>query len=805
MLQDSLQNFVQGDCGSQSSTSVQPFDVTSGKFTRMRNWFATHVLAIQDFSAGVHLLAPTANLKFHGKLRAAQIRAAKKFLFDRRVLDVRCSHRSVLRCGARNTSFKLPSLTSHLWEGSMRCTVATPPPTPAEPVTEFLHGIQVTDPYRWLEDQNSPRTRKWIGDQTAYARAYLDAIPGREHVRARVEELSRLKGNISEPWNVGDHFFFLKRQEQREQPVIIMRRGLFGKDVVLIDPAMRAAGVHTAVSIVAVSDDCRFLAYSVRQGGTDYSSLEMLDLERNAVLPDTLPEGYCTGFAFAPDGSGFYYSHREAHDRCPNYRAIFRHNLGTDRSHDEEIFFAGEQPNLFAGILCSAEARLLAFPVFTTGKSRRTSLYVQEIPHGPSAPKLLLENIEGCFVPFFVSSQLFAYTDFAAPNLRIVRIDIASPDPTHWQDVVPETSQRIQQFAAAGDEVFVTRIERFVTSVEVYCLHGDPKGVIVFSTCGSVDLLNRTTNSEKVFYSESSIVRTPTLHCYDARQEKLFTVDEAKRELDPGEIEVEEVEYLSHDGTPVPMLLAARKDRLDSNPLPTFLTGYGGFGSCVAPRFTAFATFLIEQGCLFAVPALRGGSELGEQWHRAGMRENRQNSFDDFIAAAEWLIGKGRAEAGGIAIGGGSNAGLLVGAVITQRPDLVRAAICLGPLLDMARYHLFDFAAGWSEEYGTPEDEQDCKYLLTYSPYHRVQDGVAYPAVLLISGDADTRCNPMHARKMTARLQAATTSEHPILLDYKPAWGHTPVQPLSVRVEALTERLGFICQELGVQVQPGRA
>ena len=242
------------------------------------------------------------------------------------------------------------------------------------------------------------------------------------------------------------------------------------------------------------------------------------------------------------------------------------------------------------------------------------------------------------------------------------------------------------------------------------------------------------------------------------------------------------------------------RDLLHSGPLPTFLTGYGGFGSCVTPRFTAFATFLIEQGLLFAVPALRGGSELGEQWHRAGKRENRQNSFDDFIAAAEWLISEGRSARGRIAIGGGSNAGLLVGAAITQRPDLFRAAICLGPLLDMTRYHLFDFAAGWAEEYGSPEDEQDLHSLLAYSPYHRVQDGADYPAVLLISGDADTRCNPMHARKMAARLQAANRSEHPILLDYKPDWGHTPVQPLSAKIEALTDRLAFICHELGIHV-----
>jgi prolyl oligopeptidase len=386
----------------------------------------------------------------------------------------------------------------------------------------------------------------------------------------------------------------------------------------------------------------------------------------------------------------------------------------------------------------------------------------------------------------------------------VVRIDVISPDPACWRDIVPETNQRIQQFAVAGGQIFVTRIERFATSIEVFRLHGEGKGEIVFSALGSIDLLNSTMKSEKVFYSQTSICEPPSIRCYDTRQKRLYTCDEGDLPLDRQEIEVEECAYPSRDKTIVPLLLAARKDRLHLGPLPTFLSGYGGFGSCVTPRFTAFATFLMEQGFLFAVPALRGGSELGEEWHRAGMRENRQNAFDDFIAAAEWLIAEGRATPGRIAIGGGSNAGLLVGAAITQRPDLFRAAICLGPLLDMARYHLFDFAAQWADEYGSPEDAPDFHSLLAYSPYHRVRDGMSYPAVLFISGDADTRCNPMHARKMVARLQAASSSNYPVLLDYKVAWGHTSVQPFATKIEALTERLAFVCHELGVHLRPKR-
>jgi prolyl oligopeptidase len=681
--------------------------------------------------------------------------------------------------------------------------VVAPPPTQAEPVTETLHGIEITDPYRWLEDQNSPRTRAWLEEQTAYTRAYFDAIPGREQIRERVRELMAFKEIISEPWNVGDRYFFLKRQKGKEQPVIVMRNGLFGEETVLVDPALRATGTSTAVSIIAISEDGRLLAYSVRQGGTDHSSLELLDIRKKEVLRDCLPEGLCTGFAFAPDGGGFYYSHRALRDPRPNYKAAFYHRFGSERSKDIEVFFAGEGPNLFLGILDSSEANLLAYVVFSACKDPTTSIYLHSLEPG-ATPKLLLRNIEGCFVPFFAHGQLFAYTDFGAPNFRIVSITLDRPDPTRWRDVVSESDLRVQQFAVVLDQIFVTRVDRFSTQIEVFGLKDGERRDVPFSPHGTIDLLNPTTRTASLFYSHTSIAQPPAVYCCSVRGQKSCLWQEPDVPFDPSFITVEETTYPSKDGTSIPLFLATRRDLLCSGPLPTFLTGYGGFGSCVTPRFTAFATFLIEQGLLFAVPALRGGSELGEQWHRAGKREHRQNSFDDFIAASEWLISEGRSARGRIAIGGGSNAGLLVGATITQRPDLFRAAICLGPLLDMTRYHLFDFAAGWAEEYGSPEDERDLHSLLAYSPYHRVQDGADYPAVLLISGDADTRCNPMHARKMAARLQAANRSEHPILLDYKSDWGHTPVQPLSIKIEALTDRLAFLCHELGVHVQHRR-
>ncbi len=681
----------------------------------------------------------------------------------------------------------------------MTLTFTPPPQTPIEPVTEILHGFKVTDPYRWLEDQTSPETRAWIDRQSAYTRAYFAAIPIREEIHQRVSELQFIPA-VTEPWSVGNRYFFLRRQENKEQASIVMKDGLFGQETTLVDPTLRATGASTNIAIVAISQDGRLLAYSVRQGGTDHSSIEILDTERNTVLPSCLKEGFCTAFVFARDNSGFYYSHRALRAARPNYCAVFWHAFGTEQSEDQEIFFGAESPNLFVRILLSPDTGLLAYSVCHPGEQRRNSLSVHEAGCG-TRPRLLLDDIEGYFVPFFVHGQLLAFTDVGAPNFRVVRIDIDAPRPENWCDVVAESDRRIQQFAVAGDQIFVTRIDRFFTTIETFQIDGRLGGQTLFAAHGTVNLLNRTTSTDKLFYSHTSMSHPSSIYCYDTSKDELIIWNEAQSLFDTSMIAVEEVSYISKDGTSVPLLLAARKDLLHSGSLPTFLTGYGGFGHCVTPRFTAFGTFLIEQGFLFAVPALRGGSELGEQWHRHGKRDKRQNAFDDFIAAAEWLVAQERSVPGRFAVGGGSNAGLLIGAVITQRPDLFRAGICLGPLLDMTRYHLFDFATGWADEYGSPDDEQAFHFLFAYSPYHRVQKNVAYPAMLVISGDSDTRCNPMHARKMVARLQAATSSGHPILLDYDAAWGHIPVQPQSRKIDSLTNRLSFVFHELGIEIQ----
>lgn len=680
--------------------------------------------------------------------------------------------------------------------------IEPPPHSAVKPVTDILHGVGVTDAYRWLEDQESPDTRSWLAKQTEYTRTYLDAIVGRDRVRAEVEDLLCLKEVPSEPWSVGGRYYFLRRAHGNDQPQIIVREGLFGDEEVLVDPAAIRRELPPNLAIVTVSPNGRFLAYAVRVRGADSSAIEILDLKQGCVMPDRISEGECMGIAFASDNSGFYYSHRR-HDSGESNRVEARwHSFRGKDQDDRVVLSVNEPPNAYLGILRSSEADIFGYVLAQSGESRITSLYLYRAHFG-EPPRLLLDGIKGCFIPFFAGDQLLAYTDYGASNFRIVSIDPAHPQPQYWRDVVAESDDQIQQFATVGDWVFVTRAHGFSTQLVGFKTDGSSTERIATPPRGSIDL-SRASAEDKLFFTYSSISEPATVFCYDTETKQLTRWAESKAPIDPSTIECEEVTYRSKDGTPITLFLAAKKELLRSGPLPTFITAYGGFGICVTPRFTAFATFLIEHGFLFAVPAIRGGSEFGHTWHTAAVRAQRQNCFDDFIAAAEWLLAAERSASGRIAIGGGSNAGLLVGVAVTQRPDLYRAAICLGPLLDMTRYHLFDGASRWVDEYGSPENQEDFQALFSYSPYHNVRDGARYPALLLISGDSDTRCNPMHARKMTARLQAASASGRPVLLQYKSDWGHVPTQPFSAKIDALSDRLAFVCQELGVAIGKGR-
>jgi prolyl oligopeptidase len=678
----------------------------------------------------------------------------------------------------------------------MRQPIEPPPVTPAEPVTEILHGVPVTDPFRWLEDPSSPRTHKWIEQQRRYARTYLDGIPGRDRVRERIREFLAVETYYS-PQKVAGRYFFRKRLPHQEQPCIYLREGADGTDELLLDPADRKTGKHTAIRPLHVSPDGRLLLYEVKDGGERSGTFELMEIDGRRILPETLPRGYLRGFAFAPDSKSFYYVLDALDAKRPFYRAAYQHVLGTAFSNDREVFDAGEDERLRLHLV--SDAKRLGFVVYRFLERMRTDFYLKPF-ESQGAPNVVLVDADYTFNPRLVPSRILALTDRHAPNRRIVELRMRSGQDPEWIDVVPESEDRIDRWVIASDRLFVSYIRRTSSHVHIFDLSGATAGELPVHDGQTVSLIPCAADSDELLFEAESFTEPISIfrYCRSTRMCELW--GKKRTPFESSNYTYVRVCYASKDGTEIPMFLMGRRDRLDGGTHPTVMTSYGGYGVSMTPRFSVFVAFLVERGCLFALPNIRGGSEFGVEWHNAAKRRNRQTAYDDFLSAAEWLIRTERTRADQLAIFGGSNSGLLVGAAVTQRPELFRAVVCMVPILDMLRYHLFDGAHIWREEFGTADDSVDFAALASYSPYHQVRDGVPYPATMIVSGDADGTCNPSHARKMTARLQTANTSPLPIVLDWNPFRGHSPMLPLGDRIEALTDRMAFLCDQLRLSV-----
>jgi len=674
----------------------------------------------------------------------------------------------------------------------MHACLNLPPLSEQEPVTEILHGVPVTDAYRWLEDQDSPRTRVWIEEQTLYARHYLDSIPGRDHIRERIREFLAVETHDSLQ-KAGDRYFFRKRLPDQEQPSIYMRDGADGEDQLLIDPAERATGAHTAVKPLRVSPDGRLLLYEVKEGGERTGTVELLEIETRKRLPDLLPRGYLRGFAFAPDGKSFYYVHEAVDGKRPFYRAAYQHVLGTSSSEDHEIFFAGEDSKIRLALF--SDSKRLVLLVYRFLEKTVTDIYLISF-EGTGLPEPISRGIDYSLGLRLLDGRIFAITDRDAPNRRIVEIRLRDNGQHEWIDIVPEIATPIQNWLIVGDRIFVSYLREMTHQIRIFSFSGKGMGELPIRSDETLRMVGGSPESDELLLETESFTEPIGIFRHSAKSGNRTLWTRRNIPFESADYGHSQIWYMSKDGTRVPMYLVGRRDILEGTCSPTIMTSYGGYGVSMTPQFSIFVAFLMERGCLFALPNIRGGSEFGVEWHNAAKRRKRQTAYDDFLSAAEWLIKTGRTIPGKLAIFGGSNSGLLVGAALTQRPDLFRAAVCMVPMLDMLRYHLFDNAHVWKEEFGTVDDPDDFVALVKYSPYHQVREGVAYPATMIVSGDADRNCNPLHARKMTARLQAANVSEHPILLDYNNLRGHSPVLPLSARIEALTDRMAFLCDQL---------
>ena len=671
---------------------------------------------------------------------------------------------------------------------------ATPPqkpPTPTDNVQEVLHGVTVTDPYRWLEDQGSPKTRAWIDAQNAYTHAMLDQWPGRAALEKRLTELNKVE-SIQAPVERNGRFFYRRRLANQEQYVIYVRQGVSGKDEVLIDPNAMSADHSTSVEIADVSRDGTLLAYMVRTGGRDESDVRVMDVIAHKDLTDRLPDALYFDVALLPDGSGFYYATMIADG--PRVRF---HKMGTEASADTEIFGRGYTKE--AGVVGdpTPDGRYLVIQVAHGSAADKTEIWLQNlVTKGPIVP--VVKDIDARFFASPGGDQLFVHTNWKAPKGRVLAIDLANPAQEKWREVIPESDTAIESVALAAGRILVTYVKNASSVVKIFTADGKAAGQMNFPTLGSSDQIQSLWDNSDAFVRFSSFAIPPTIYRYQIASGQQTVWAEPKVAVDSSKFEVQQVWVTSKDGTKVPMFLVHGKDLKQDGVRPTILTGYGGFTINETPYFSSSAIVFAEHGGVYALVNLRGGGEFGEAWHQNGMLAKKQNVFDDFIAASEWLIQNKYTNPAKLSISGGSNGGLLVGAALTQRPDLYQAVVCWHPLLDMLRYDKFMEAQFWVSEYGSASNADQFKWLYAYSPYQHVKPGVKYPAVLFMTGDGDTRVAPLHARKMAALLQASTASDRPVLLRYELKAGHAGGRSVSQSIGDLTDQLGFLLWQLGV-------
>lgn len=669
-------------------------------------------------------------------------------------------------------------------------SVKSPPRTKTVDVVEKIHGVAIADPYRWLEDQNSPETRAWIEEQNRYTESLLNSLPWREPIRKRLEQLLRVD-SIGIPIARGGRYFFMKRRAEQNQAAIYMREGPAGKDQVLVDPNSMSPDQTVSVNIVAVSDDGKLLAYGTRQGGEDEITITFMDVDSRRELQDRMPKGRYFGIAIKPDKSGFYYSRFG-----PQGSRVYYHAMGSDPAKDQEIFGSGYGPGQIISASLSEDGRRLMISVSHGASGDHVEIYLQDLKaKGPMVR--ITGDLKAGFSGSIAGDALYLRTNWQAPNWRIVAVDLADPAPERWRTIVPESSSVISGFSLAGGKIFVNYVENVSSRIKVFDPSGKHIRDIALPSLGSASGVFGRWGDDEAFYSFNSFAQPATIYRYHISSGKQEVWARINVPIESDQIEVKQVWYESKDGTRVPMFVVHRKGLKLDGQRPTLLTGYGGFNVSLLPAFSARAALWVENGGVFAQPNLRGGGEFGEKWHREGMLDKKQNVFDDFIAAAEWLIKNGYTNPSKLAISGGSNGGLLVGAAMTQRPELFQAVVCSYPLLDMVRYHKFLVARFWVPEYGSSEDPKQFEYIYRYSPYHNVKKGTKYPAVLFITGDADTRVDPLHARKMTALMQASTGSDRPILLHYDTKAGHSGGLPVSKQIEDLTDELSFLFWQLG--------
>jgi prolyl oligopeptidase len=688
----------------------------------------------------------------------------------------------------------------------------TYPPTRTVDTSDIHFGVRVADPYRWLEDGKSPEVQAWLAAQNKLARSYLDALPGRAALEKRYAQLLRID-TISVPGRAGDRYFYMKRKASQEKSVLYWRsvKDLDGPEHVLIDPNQFIATDNASLGAAATTLDGKLLAYTLRPNNADEATLYVRDVASGKDLSGEVIEGakYAEP-SWLPDGSGFVYTYLPPADPAhpedrPGLAVVRYHKLGTDPKHDPVIHAKTGDPTKFIGAYVSRDGKWIFFERDNGGN--RNDLYYQPLQGQPTAdladswePIVVGKDFSYSLEPW--KGQAYILTNEDAPRYRLFKVSLDNPRRSKWREIIPESPTAVlQSVAVVGNRLVLDKLENVTSRIDICDLDGKLVRHLELPGIGTAGVEGNP-DYDELFYEFDNFTQPPEIFQTSVTNpaEKLWAKIDFP--VDPSPYVVEQKFFASKDGTRVPMFIVHRKDILLDGGTPFVIYGYGGFDINMLPSFSPGYYPFLEAGGGFALVNLRGGGEFGEQWHQDGMLLKKQNVFDDCIAAAEYLIREGYTKPERLAVRGGSNGGLLVGAVLTQRPDLFRAVVCEAPLLDMIRYPLFGGGKTWIPEYGSPDDPDQFKALYAYSPYHHVKSRTPYPSVLFCTPQNDDRVAPMHAFKMTAALQAATSSPNPILLRLETQSGHGGGDQVSKTIEYGTDIWGFLIHELGAQ-SPG--
>ncbi|HEV3221099.1 MAG TPA: prolyl oligopeptidase family serine peptidase [Candidatus Acidoferrales bacterium] len=669
--------------------------------------------------------------------------------------------------------------------------VAAPPVTRTDNVVDTYFGTKVTDPFRWLEDQNSPETRAWIARENAYTDSILKKLPGRDVVSARLAQMLKVD-STGLPIERGGRYFFSKRRADEDQEKIYFRQGRAAQDQLLVDPLPMSPAHNMTVNLAMVSSDGTIITYLVRQGGADETVPHILNVDTKTELPDQFPKGLYFGGDFTPDKSGIYYAKQSG-----NGPRVYYHKMGTAASEDKIIFGEGYGPEkIIIANLASDDAHLLIHVLYGSSADR-SEVYMKDIVHdGPIVP--ILTDVNARFQADIGGGKIYIQTNWNAPMEKVMVADVANPGKEHWSELVPESDAHIEGTNLAGGKICVLYSRNASSQMRIFSSDAKLVREVTMPTVGTASTLFGRWGSGEAFYEFTSFFTPGTIYRYEVNTGAQSVWSKSEVPVNSDQFTAEQVWFSSKDGTRVPMFVAHKKGLKMDGSAPALLTGYGGFNVSETPSFSSSAVVWMEQGGVYAVATLRGGGEFGEKWHQAGMMEKKQNVFDDFIGAAEYLVAQHYTSTPRLTIRGGSNGGLLVGAALTQRPDLFAAVVCSFPLLDMLRYQNFLVAKFWVPEYGSSEKEDQFKYIYVYSPYQHVKAGTKYPGVLFVSGDSDTRVAPLHARKMAALMQASAAPGRPILLKYDTQAGHSGGTPVTRQVEDATDALIFLFWQTGV-------